>query len=305
MKIYEIITEERQQTNEWLEKIFPKVANALGKLATKSPKAQAIELLTQRWAEEIITHGRIITPAEKLIRDAAIAGDKTVISSATKAANKLAAETNYAIFKEALGKNWDTVNKWLIRLGIAVPVGNCIAKIVVAQHKRDAGDPEYQGEKYENYVQVQLTRCVAEIGTVLAGVGMIKLAPWVFSSMPIVGNMLVPKVQILTKPAMTAFIAWMETGPGREAVAQWVLGAAFYESTFGKYASALIKTGYDAINKAIYDATNGTLGSAGPAKKTDATTPGVDATSSDLVLPTKAPAPPATKRDYYTGDPIN
>ncbi|CAB4125897.1 hypothetical protein UFOVP181_341 [uncultured Caudovirales phage] len=262
MKIYEIIAES-QNLNEAslfvsaLEKIGTERAFAwLSKLVAKSPKAKAIEELTQAMTEVGAKGGaKAIDRTAEEMRKAGVAEDiiQTASKQAKTATSKAVISQGLDAATKVMGQGWRALEVTLTAWGIAVPIKECAEGIADAYERNAAGDPEYQGAKLQGAVQIYLDRCVAQILTLWAGRKLVKIVaslPKGFLSTFYNGPILDKAYNGLTRAGQAAFTAWMVSPQGQKAFAEWIVGSSFSGSAMrglSNWVGGWTKTGFDLI----------------------------------------------------------
>ena len=261
MKIYEIIIESRVLTEGLFVSALEKLGAAqafggLAKLLAKSPKAKAIEELTTALTDvgERSGIGAIDAAVVELRK---VGTNEEVIAAAVKSAktatNKALISKGLESFAKLSGSGWQKINAGLMAWGLGKPIYDCADGIADAYARNAAGDPEYQGSKLQGAIQLYLNRAVAQIITLLAGRGMVKLVasiPKNFFSYFYNGPMLDTIFGGLTKLGQTAFTSWMVSPYGQKAFAEWIVGSSFSGSSMhdlSNYVGGWTKSAYDLI----------------------------------------------------------
>jgi hypothetical protein len=259
MKIRDVIIEENPLT-KWaakgMSKIFPGTA---GRIASRS---DAYEALKNAWANEIQTHGKMITSADKLV-GAKYAADASLIDKAAKEAAKIAKNAKYAAnvasMEKTLGKAGASAVKW----GMAIGWGDAIfeAYTEISELNAKLAKKEITPEQYDNDVRYYLGQCVTKIAAMGVASGAFKLGGAVIKSIPILpfAGTLGSLVSGLSGTAAASFGIWLMTAEGSTKFAEWYVSNTFSAMIARTWIGGMSKAAYDYIVRSIDQIKSGQL----------------------------------------------
>lgn len=292
MKVTEILSESRilnEQLNTFLRLLEMVVEKGLGtkglesaltwlsKAVAGKSSASASAELAEAW---VLSAERLgFNTAESIAigeRQAIASGvDKSVVDAAKTRALDLAATRRglagtegilakagdkLQVVKGLMGSKFALLDGILKTYGIVEPIMQCVLGINECYQRWDSKkDPEYLANPalLQGDVQHLIDVCVRQIVALWAGR---KLAGFVFGAnglqrLPFMGGDRMSAVlNSLTPVAKTAFTAWLDSPPGRQAFAEWVVGDSLAAVGFKgvtDFISGLVKTGYDKILDAV------------------------------------------------------
>lgn len=242
-------------------------------------------------------------------RQALAAGvDRAVVDSAKSQAVNLAATrqglaggegllaklgSKTEVVKSMLGSKYALLDGLLKTYGIVQPIVECVLEINGYYKRWDSKtDPEYTKNPalLQGDVQLAIDICVQRVIGLWAGR---KISGFVFGKnglqrLPFMGGeRMSATLNTVGAVAKTGFTAWLDSPPGRQAFAEWVIGDTLLAAGFKgvtDFISGLIKTGYDKILDAV---------------DSDKKPP-----TPELVKPA-AERPGVTKYDFATGSALN
>jgi hypothetical protein len=294
MKVFDIITESRQQLNEQLwrfgQMIEYAVKNngvgierALAWIADKvAGKSGAAKELAEAWmltaektgmsSSEAISRGSAAARTSGLADDVIVAAQAEANILAKARANsvwgKIKTGTEAAEFY--YGATLNTINTGLKWWGVIEPIYDCITGILKVYRMHDEGHPELQDKDklqwaVQWYIDNAVQRIVAQklgrlfIGGILGKNGIQRI--------PLLNLDAFNKVYNLASPAaQAAFQAWMITDAGQQSLARWLVGEAMIPGTDWKVPGgaafrAMITDPLSGLAKSGYDAVLRAVGS--------------------------------------------
>lgn len=270
MKVYDIISED-SDLNEF---------KGLAQWALGGGRAASVERLANQWADDIVkawrngTNPKFSWPKDiprNMLRDKGFMKDalskakwqaRKLVVKGTAARMFATAGTASKIFTNAV---WGVAVAW----GVGEPIIKTYNNISKAEEAMESGHPDWDQKAVDAYARRELAWCVAQVSAIIATMGAAGIASRVTFIKRFFPN--------LSNLGSAAAITWMSSGPGREAIANWLVGSSLSSTTFEKYVGGLMLRGKDEIERGVSSAdsssgsttgtTSGTTSSSGTADK--------------------------------------
>ncbi len=259
MRIRDVITEENifaTWAAKGLSKLAPRTA---GRIASK---ADALESLTNAWAVELQTYGKIVTKADKVV-GANYAQDAALVARAQKEATKIANQakykTNVAAMEKKLGAAGSTVIKFAVTAGWFDALYSAYTEISELNDK--LANKQITPEQHENDVRYYLGKCVTQIAAIAVSGGIFKVGAIGLKTIPIlpfagaIGNALAS----LSGVAAAGVSAWFMSAEGSKYFAEWYASNALSAILTRQIAGNMSKNAYDYILRSVDDIKNGKM----------------------------------------------
>lgn len=236
----------------WISKSVIKNPNADEELARAWVKT--VETLPESEIFEVFEAGKKAAKAAG-ISDNIIASAEQKASALASKSSILRSRSTWLAAQYSYAAAAAEINSILIKLNVAVPVGEMIYYIREAYRKSEEGDPEYQGKKLQWIIQTEINQCVGKVAAALVGYVGVKwiLSPTGLRAFKILGwDKIGTAFNLLTPAAQAAFQAWFVSPAGADAYSRWLVGQAMLPmgkaySEVVDIAGGLVKTGYDKI----------------------------------------------------------
>lgn len=251
MKIRDVIYEENPLT-KWaakgISKLFPTTA---GRVASRS---DAYDLLKNAWANEIQTHGKMITSADKLV-GAKYAADASLINGAAKEAAKIAKKAKYTANVAAMETSLGKAGSAAVKIGISIGWGDAIyeAYTEISELNDKLAKKQITPDQYDNDVRYYLGQCVTKIAAMGVASGAFKLGGAVIKSIPILpfAGTIGSLVSSLSGTAAAGFGLWLMSPEGSKQFAEWYVSNTFSAMIARTWIGGMSKAAYDYIVRSI------------------------------------------------------
>lgn len=252
MKVYEIITEDKA-TASIFGRLFGSLLDKMGiNLAEKALVTQATERLAQRWADDILraeskgvqvtyTDARAFLKAEGISAESItkIMGNGKLLKDLEKEAVKIAKnrkfDANWGKAKSAFGPTWDTIYTGANLFGVGEAVLTCVSDVYDAYQSHQNKEPGWEDPAVlRNTVQAIINTCVYKLTAQFAGTQVLKgiFGAKGVQKLPFMsGEKISAFYNGLSAASRMAFVVWLDTPAGRDALAKWITGEALLTGT--------------------------------------------------------------------------
>ena len=244
MKIYDVISE----NSDLQERVGGLTQWALG-----GGKAASVEKLASQWADDILKAwkngvdpklSKPVNIPKNMARDPEVL--KQALAKAKWQTRNLVARGTFARagFKFATDKTakeifgsaiWGIAVAW----GVGEPIIKTYNNIGKAEEAMESGHPDWTQAAVDAYARRELTWCVTQVAAVLATLGVAK-----FASTITLLRFFFPTV---AKIGAAGAATWMSSGPGREALADWLVGESLAATSYEKYVGGMLLRGKEEI----------------------------------------------------------